>query len=168
MAEMTEASGDLADIKEDATVEKYLIFSIQNKLYAFQSRFIGEIAVFDTVYSLPLMPAYIPGVVNRYSIPYALLDINLFFFNNAGRRNKILVLKDDIDRIAILVDEVLDIADVREDKLVAVERSAGEDALTEAVTASFNFDGNDITLLDINKIIKRVAEETVLPEVNYD
>jgi purine-binding chemotaxis protein CheW len=158
---MAEASGDLSDIKEDATVEKYLVFSIKGKLYAFPSKFIGEIAVFDAVYGLPLMPRYIPGVVNRYSVPYALLDTSLLFFNTAGRRNKILVLKDDIDRVALLVDKVSDIADVREDALAVPEKS-------EFATASFNFEGNNVLVLDIHKIIKRVTEETVLPEVNYD
>jgi purine-binding chemotaxis protein CheW len=167
MAEMETVSENMADIKEEVGIEIFLIFSIQGKSYAFPSKIIGEIALFDAVYSLPLMPPYIPGVVNRYSVPFALLDTSLLFFNIAGKRNKILVLRDDIDHIALLVDEVSDIADVRMDTLASA--GGGEtDALSEAVTASFNFEGNDIFILDIHKIIKRITEETVLPEVNYD
>jgi purine-binding chemotaxis protein CheW len=169
MAEIAEVSGELADIKEEDGIEKFLIFTIQGKSYAFPSKVIGEIALFDAVYSLPLMPAYIPGVVNRYSVPYALLDISLFFRNITGRRNKLLVLKDDIDRIAILVDEVTDIADVRMDALETAQKNGGEaDALSEAAAASFNYEENDILVLDIQKIINRITEETVLPEVDYD
>jgi len=142
---------------EAAMYEKYLIFSILGRQYTFPSRFIGEIALFDAVYPLPLVPAYVLGVINRYSIPYALFDMSLMLFNTPGPRNKVLVLKDDIDRIAFLIDDVSDIADVPQEELFAVEQNA------EMVSAAFSWNGDDVFVLDIQRILSQITvEEEIL------
>jgi purine-binding chemotaxis protein CheW len=102
----------------DTKTEKYFIFSIFDRKFSFPSKYISEITLFDTVYPLPLMPDFVPGVINCYSVPYALFDIGLLLFNREGRRNKALVLKDSIDKAAFLIDDVCGIADPTEDKLL--------------------------------------------------
>jgi len=160
MPEMADFSGDLAENEESTNSEKYLIFSILGRLYSFPSRLIGEIALFDSVYPLPLMPSYVLGVVNRYSVPYALFDIGLLFYNTPCPRNKVLVIKDDIDRIAFLIDDIAGIADIQQEKLLSVERSPESNDLTEAVFASFNWNADDVFVLDIHKILSRVTGDT--------
>jgi len=144
--------------QDDDNCEKYLIFSVLGKLYSFPSRFISEISIFEAVYPLPLMPDYVLGVINRYSIPYVLFDIGLLLFNTPGARNKVLVLKDSIDRIAFLIDDVAGIMDVPDETVLNVERS-GE--ITEAVSASFNWEGSNVFVLDVQQILKRVSSEAV-------
>jgi len=154
---------------EKANLEKYLVFSIMDKLYSFPSRYIGEIALYDTVYPLPLMPFYVPGIINRYSIPYALFDISLLFFKTPGlcscsgscscknSRKKILIFKDEIDRIACLIDDVTGIADVEQEKVFPIGKKADSNDINaqpaEAVCASFNWNGNDVFVIDIHQII---------------
>jgi len=146
---------------ESENEEKYLIFSIFDRLYAFPSRFIGEIALYDTVYPLPLLPAYVLGVINRYSVPYALFDIGLLLFKTPSPRKKVLVLKDEIDRAAFLIDDINGIADVPKEKLLGVELAETGD-LAEAVSASFNWDGSDVLVLDISRILARAQNEAAL------
>ncbi|MCL2599800.1 MAG: chemotaxis protein CheW [Treponema sp.] len=141
--------------------EKYLIFSILGRLYTFPTRIIGEIAVFDAVYPLPLMPPYVPGVINRYSVPYALFDIGLLLFDTPSPRGKVLVLKESIDRIAFLIDDVSGIADVPRDRLLEIERGPESDDVTETVSASFDWDGSNVLVLDVNRILSRVADVAV-------
>jgi len=140
--------------------EKFLIFSILGRLYSFPSRMIGEIALFDAVYPLPLMPSYVLGVINRYSIPYALFDLGILFNNTPSPHNKVLILKDQIDHIAFLIDDVGGIVDIMPENLFILERSAESNELTEAVSASFNWNGSDVFVLDVNRIIGRVSEGT--------
>lgn len=143
----------------DNDTEKYLIFSIMDKLYSIQSRNIGEITLFETVYPLPLMPSYVLGVVNRYSVPYALFDIGILFYNTPSPRKKILVIKDEIDRIAFLIDDVAGIADIPNDKLLYMDKNPESGDLTEAVYASFNWKESDVLVLDISRILSRVTGE---------
>ena len=157
MSEMAETSADAPEEAEVIKEEKYLIFSILGRQYAFESRLIGEIALFDAVYPLPLMPAYVLGVINRYSIPYALFDIGLLLFKTPSPRGKVLVLKDSIDRIAFLIDDVTGIADIPQGELLDTERSTETNDLNEAVSASFNWNGDDVFVLDIRRILAHVA-----------
>jgi purine-binding chemotaxis protein CheW len=148
-----------AQEQEKTNDEKYLIFSIMGKQFSFQAQFIGEVVLFDTVFPLPLLPDYVPGIINRYSIPYALFDIGLLLFKTPSSRSKVLVLKDEIDRIAFLIDDVIDIADIPVKELLNVERGAKSDDISEAVSASFNWNGSDVFVLAIHRILAQVINE---------
>ena len=161
MSETAEISGEAAESEESKTVEKYLIFSILGKLYSFPSRFIGEIALFETVYPLPLMPPYVPGVVNRYSVPYALFDIGLLFYSTPSPRSKMLIIKDEIDRIAFLIDDVSGIADIPQENLLSIEHGVESGDITDAVASSFDWNGSDVLVLDIRSILARAGRDTV-------
>jgi len=156
-----------AENDETKIAEKFLIFSILGKLYSLPSRFIGEIALFDNVYPLPLMPSYVPGVVNRYSVPYALFDIGLLFYSTPSPRSKVLVMKDEIDRIAFLIDDVSGIADVPQEDILNMERGSemsnkvGLDDITDAVESSFRWNGSDVLVLDIRRILDKAAGDAV-------
>jgi len=155
------AEAELIEEQSDYVVsEKFIIFSILGKLYSFPSRMIGEIALFDTVYPLPLMPSYVLGVINRYSIPYALFDLGILFNNTPTSHNKTLILKDNIDRVAFLIDDVAGIIDMIPENLIILERNADSNELTDAVSATFNWNDNDVFVLDVSRIIKRISEET--------
>jgi len=167
MSQMADSSGgntkadNPAESDETGNTEKFLIFSILGKLYSLPSKFIGEIALFDTVYPLPLMPAYVPGVVNRYSVPYALFDIGLLFYSTPSPRKKVLVMKDEIDRIAFLIDDVSGIADVPQEELIKMERGAETGDITDAVEAAFNWNNSDVLVLDIQRILAKAGGDTV-------
>ncbi|MCL2809644.1 MAG: chemotaxis protein CheW [Treponema sp.] len=149
------------DSFENTNTEKFLVFTIQDKLYCFPSRYISEIAMFDTVYPLPLLPSYVLGVVNRYSVPYALFDIGLLFYKSPTPRNKVLIFKEKVDKIAIIIDDVTGIADINPDLIVSMERSLDSNDLTEAVSASFNWNDDDVFVLDVFRILNKAAQETV-------
>jgi purine-binding chemotaxis protein CheW len=161
MTEMVEVNNEIEQTSENTADEKFLIFSILGRRFAFMSRFIGEITLFETVYPLPLMPPYVPGVINRYSVPYALFDIGLLLFKTPSPRTKVLVLKDNIDRIAFLIDDIIGIADIPQKELLSVERAAESGDITEAVSASFNWDGGDVFVLDVQRILSQAAGRAI-------
>jgi purine-binding chemotaxis protein CheW len=142
---------------EGSTDEKFLIFSIQGKYFTIPSRLVGEIALFDTVYPLPLMPGYVLGIINRYSVPYVLFDVGLLLLNTAAPQGKVLVFKDEIDRIAFLIDDVTDIADVPRERLLPVERSADSTDLAEMISASFKWHDADVFVLDTQRLLNYAA-----------
>jgi len=148
-------------VPESAKEEKYLIFSILGRQFGFPSRLISEIALFETVYPLPLMPAYVMGVINRYSVPYALFDSGLLLFKTPSPRAKVLVLKDGIDRIAFLIDDVIGIADVQQGELLEVDRGTESDGMAEAITASFSWEDGNVFVLDIQRVLALVTAEVV-------
>jgi len=159
MSEMTGISSDILDANENINSEKYLIFSIADKFYCFPSRMISGISLFETVYPLPLVPSWVLGVINRYSVPYALFDIGLLFYNTPSPHKKILIMNEEIDRIAFLINDVEGITDIQNEKLIKIERNQESDDITEAVSASFKWNEKDIFVLDINRILSRLTGE---------
>jgi len=160
MQDSSDITSDLSLSDNSDNFEKFLIFSILDKFYSFPSRLIGEIALYDTVYPLPLLPSYVLGVINRYSVPYALFDISLLFYKTPGARKKVLIFKDEIDKIACLIDDVSGIADIPRENLFSIERSIDSNDITDAVSSSFNWNGHDVFVLDVNRILARVSGET--------
>jgi chemotaxis signal transduction protein len=95
-------------------------------------------------------------------VPYVLFDIGLLLLQSPTPRGKVLVFQDAIDRIAFLIDDVTDIADVAREKLLMVERSADSTDLAELITASFKWNGADVFVLDIQRLLSRVTSETAV------
>jgi purine-binding chemotaxis protein CheW len=154
-------TSETSEIPRSANDVKYLIFSVFDRFYAFPAEIIGEVANCDAVYPLPLLPSYVLGVINRYSVPYALFDIGFLLFKKPGPRKEALVIKSDIDRVAFSIDNVSGIADIAPDKLLNIETGSGHDDLTSAVHASFNWNGGDVFVLDIERVLARVSDEGV-------
>ena len=158
MSETIEST-DLAEEQEKLKDEKYLVFSILGRQFSFPSRLISEIALFDTLYPLPLLPPYIPGIINRYSITYALFDVGLLLFKEESPRSKVLVVKDEVDRIAFLIDDVIGIAGVVPEEILKVE--PGAESNDKIVSSSFSWNGGDVLVLDVRQILACVTEEAV-------
>ena len=136
------------------TIEKFLIFTIQEKWYALPAKTISEVTVLEEVFPLPLAPEYVRGIINRYSIPYALIDLKFLLINNISNQRKMIVFKDEIDKIAFLIDDVTDIADIPTEQLMKIDQ---ED--TALINSFFEWKGNHILCLDITELISRIRND---------
>jgi len=150
---------ETAEMQDNANDEKYLIFSIFDRLYAFSAEVIGEVANCDPVFPLPLLPPYVLGFINRYSIPYALFDTGFLLFKVQGPRNEALVIKGEIDHVAFSIDKVSGIANIAPDKLNHLETGSRPDETTGTVYASFKWNDADVFVIDVRRILARAAAE---------
>jgi len=145
-------------------VVKYLIFSIKDEQYAILSGIIGEVAVLENVFPMPLVPGYVRGLINRYSIPYTLVDISLFFNKEASDAKKVIVLKDDVEKIAFLIDDVIDIVEVDSSKLIKIEKETDNasnlsaDSFDPSINACFEFNGKNVLCLDTEELVGSIKK----------
>jgi purine-binding chemotaxis protein CheW len=150
--------------------DRYLICTNLGEYYAFPSRYISEIALFDKVFPLPLLPDYVLGIINRYSVPYVLLDIGLLISKQPSSRAKVLVLKESVkvagknepenlDKIAFLIDEVVDIVEIPRPDVLPLE---GEGDAAGVIEASFAWKGKDVFVLDVRRILNRAIEDSAV------
>jgi purine-binding chemotaxis protein CheW len=138
-------------------VEKYLIFMVGEARYALPSKIISEVAALEKVFPLPLVPDYVRGIINRYSVPYALIDINFFLVNTASNARKVIVLKEEVDKLAFLIDDVTDIADLPSENLMEIEQE--EAAPAASVNAFFEWNGNHVLCIDTGELINRIKKD---------
>ncbi|MCL2180143.1 MAG: chemotaxis protein CheW [Treponema sp.] len=135
---------------------KYLVFTISGERYAVPSGIIGEVAVLEKVFPMPLVPDYVRGLINRYSIPYALIDISLFLHKDATDARKVIVLKDDIEKIAFLIDDVIDIPDIPYSMLVKIEKEA--DGFNPSISAYFECGGKSVLCIDTEELVGSIKK----------
>jgi len=139
------------------TDEKYLIFTVRDKQYALPSKIIGEVAALEKVFPLPLVPDYVRGIINRYSVPYALIDIRFLLLGEISGAAKLIVLKEEVDKIAFLIDDVTDIVDLPPDKLMKIEQE--ETAIAGSISAFFEWKDEQVFCLDSTEIINRIKQD---------
>jgi purine-binding chemotaxis protein CheW len=138
--------------------ERFVVCTIAGGYYALSARFVGEIALFDRVYPLPLLPDYVLGIINRYSVPFALLDMGLLISGCSSLGSRVLVLKEpegqlsNLEKTALCIDDVIDIVEIPLPELLPVEKGEGVDS-------SFSWKGKHILVLDVRGIIGRAARE---------
>ena len=152
---MSENSNEQAE-----DLEKYLIFTLKDKYYALESKIISEVAVLDKVFPLPLVPEYVLGIINRYSLPYALIDLGFFISGNISSARKLIVLKEEIDKLAFLIDDVTDIADLSPDTLIKTDKDENvPESGTGSIQAYFEWKGSPVFCLDTGSIINRIKQD---------
>jgi purine-binding chemotaxis protein CheW len=139
---------------ENTMIEKYLIFAIQEKWYALPAKIISEVTVLEKVFPLPLVPDYVLGIINRYSVPYALIDIKFLLLSNTSNARKVIVLKEEIDKLAFLIDDVTDIADLPSEQLMKIEQEE-----TASISAFFEWKGNHVLCLDTGELINQIRQD---------
>ena len=144
-------------VAENTMDEKYLIFTIREKLYALPSKLISEVTALEKVFPLPLVPGYVRGIINRYSVPYALIDVCFLLFQNLSSARKVIVLKEEVDKLAFLIDDVTDIADISPENLAKIEQDG--DASDGSISAFFEWKGNHILCLEASEILKRIKQD---------
>ena len=154
MAEESIKNTETPDIK--TSVEKYLVFIIKEKLYALPSKFINEVTVLEKVFPLPLVPDYVRGIINRYSVPYALVDIGFLLFGESSAARKLIVLKNDVDKLAFLIDDVTDIADIPADKLFTIDQEEAS-----AIRSFFEWKETHVFCIDIEDLLKKINEDFI-------
>ena len=135
-------------------MEKYLIFTIREKQYALPSKVINEVASLEKVFPLPLVPDYVRGIINRYSVPYALVDICFLLCKDGSSAQKVIVLKDEIDKLAFLIDDVTDIADISPDQLLQIDQEE-----TTAISAFFEWKDSHVFCLEIEELMKTIRAD---------
>ena len=137
--------------------EKYLIFTVRDKRYALPSKIISEVAVLEKVFPLPLVPAYVRGIINRYSVPYALIDLSFLLLKDTSNARKVIVLKEEVDKLALLIDDVTDIADFPTEKLIKTEPD--EAAISGSVNAFFEWKDCHVFCIDTGELINRIKQD---------
>jgi len=149
---MTEKPTEILEKTEkNVVLEKYLIFTIKEKRYALPSKLISEVAVLEKVFPLPLVPDYVCGIINRYSVPYALIDVSFLLFKDSSTARKVIVLKEEVDKLAFLIDDVTDIADLPQNKLFKIEEEE-----VNAINAFFEWKDSQVFCLEIEELIKTI------------
>ena len=142
------------EVAEQKSSVTYLVFKCGGENYAIDSTEVREILRNNEVYPMPFVPEYIPGVINSYGLPYAVLDFCRFLGHEEVDSPLFLILKNQ-DNISLQVSEIQEFHS-KEDVEV---QTLGNTEDASWFTGAISFDGQSAPVLDVASIIEKVRSD---------
>ncbi len=138
---------------------QYLTFLISGEAFGLGILHIKEIIEFESVTHVPMMPEYIPGVINLRGNVVPVLDLNHRFYKQKteyGRKTCIIITevameKESID-VGLLVDAVNEVVDIPPTHIEGAP-SFGAKIRLDFIKGLGKVDDKFIILLNIEQIL---------------
>lgn len=146
------------------TVEKveskkatWLIFTIgKNKFYALPAGMVKEILRDTPIFSLPFVPEYLKGVVNRYGDPYAVIDPAMLINEEPQSTSLFIVLNSD-SHTCFQISDVKDFYITDENDVIHFAQAEMADYFDGTIT----FNNETVLILKPETFLERVGNDIV-------
>ncbi|MCZ8155482.1 MAG: chemotaxis protein CheW [Leptospira sp.] len=138
---------------------QYLTFLISDEAFGLGILHIKEIIEFESVTHVPMMPEYIPGVINLRGNVVPVIDLNHRFYKRKtefGRKTCIIITevkmeKESID-VGLLVDAVNEVVDIQPN-MIENAPSFGAKIRLDFIYGLGKVDEKFVILLNIEQIL---------------
>ena len=136
--------------------DKYVIFKINGHIYCIFSDFVKELIMKKslTITKIPYTPDYIKGIINLKGDFFTVLSLKEFIgFENLDNteEEKIIVLDAGELKLALLVDEILDVMNIAKDQI----QNKNDIKLDNLyIKAEIYNDNTVINLLNLEKLLE--------------
>lgn len=145
-------SGGISETVQEK--KTYLIFSVNERLFAFPSCQVKEILKDAQVFPIPFVPSYIKGILNRYGDPYSVIDIASLVGEKEQDSSLFVVINDESQ-------SCLKITDVKE-----FYTSSGKDVtlfsendFSDFFEGSLKVGQQDIFIINLKNFLKKVEKD---------
>lgn len=138
----------------------YLIFQVNNELYAVDASLVDEVVQNDRVSKVPTAPDYILGIFPLRGNLVTVFDLR--YFQSGSKKDidtklTLLITKFQNQRAALAVDRVIDFVPLKESDRFSPHLLSTE--ATNFIVEQFEFDGMLVNILDLNKFLEKAYEK---------
>ena len=152
-------------------IQQYLTFQLNGEMYAVGILNVKEIIEYGSLTEIPMMPAFIRGVINLRGSVVPVIDLAARFGGRAtetSRRTCIVIIElaheDERHDIGIVVDAVSEVLEVS-DADIEPAPSFGAKIRADFIAGMGKIGGKFVIMLDIRKVLS-VDEIAELATVN--
>ena len=155
-------------VKVDEAPSQYLTFSLGGEMFAVGILNVKEIIEYGNLTEIPMMPAFIRGVINLRGSVVPVIDLSARFGGKsaeAGRRTCIVIVEvsdgEANHDIGIMVDAVSEVLDIPGSE-IEPPPSFGAKIRADFIFGMGKVDGKFVIILNINKVlsIEEIAQLT--------
>ena len=139
--------------------DKYLTFTLGHETFAMEIRFIREIIQHSSLTEVPLMPAFIRGVLNLRGAVVPVVDLAVRFDRpptEVGKRTCVVILEvqrgDGSFVLGTLVDNVSEVLEIAEGDIEATP-VFGSSLRSEFIRGVGKVGGRFVILLDVGHVL---------------
>lgn len=153
-----------------AEVRQYLTFSLGGEMFAVGILNVKEIIEYGHLTEIPMMPAFIRGVINLRGAVVPVIDLAARFGGQptqVGRRSCVIIIEiadgDMVQDIGVLVDSVSAVLDIP-DGDIEPPPAFGARIRTDFIEGMGKIAGKFVIILNVQRVLS-VEEMTVLAAV---
>ncbi|MBM9589507.1 purine-binding chemotaxis protein CheW [Leptospira sp. 201903075] len=139
---------------------QYLTFLISEELFGLGILYIKEIIEFESVTHVPMMPDYIPGVINLRGNVVPVIDLNTRFYKRkteTTRKTCIIIteikLETEIIDVGLLVDAVNEVVDIVPES-IEEPPSFGSKIRLDFIQGLGKLENKFVIILKVNQILE--------------
>ncbi len=148
--------GKTAGVEEERT--KFVIFTLQDRLFAFPGADVKEILPAMEIFPVPGAPQAIPGVINNRGDIEAVVNLHGLLGlpdSDSTPGSRIAMTEKAGGRSGMLVDSVIDVVDLPQSSIRPPLASL-DDAMRVLVAGETVYQGSSVVLLDVGRILDRL------------
>ena len=159
MGQVVQAKGGAVAVKVDETPSQYLTFSLGGEMFAVGILNVKEIIEYGHLTEIPMMPAFIRGVINLRGSVVPVIDLSARFggrTTEVSRRTCIVIVEvsDGEMRhdIGIMVDAVSEVLDIPGSE-IEPPPSFGAKIRADFIFGMGKVNGKFVIILNIDKVL---------------
>jgi len=137
-------------------LHKFVVFTIGSKVYALPAEMVREITFQEELYYVPFVPPYVRGYANRHGLPYAVIDVQVLFEQDALENGTLLVLNIPGDQVALLISDVDEIVKIAESEIHAL---SSNDESSQYFSHSVEVNGQEVFVLKLETLLERLERD---------
>jgi len=166
MGQLVQAKGSAVAIRVDEAPSQYLTFQLSGEMFAVGILNVKEIIEYGHLTEIPMMPAFIRGVINLRGSVVPVIDLSARFggkVTELSRRTCIVIVEvadeDTRHDIGIMVDAVSEVLDIPGSE-IEPPPSFGAKIRADFIFGMGKVAGKFVIILNINKVLS--VEEIAL------
>ncbi|MCW7481680.1 chemotaxis protein CheW [Leptospira kanakyensis] len=139
---------------------QYLTFLLSEELFGLGILYIKEIIEFESVTHVPMMPDYIPGVINLRGNVVPVIDLNARFYKKKTETNRktcIIItevkMENEIIDVGLLVDAVNEVVDITPES-IEEPPSFGSKIRLDFIQGLGKLENKFVIILKVNQILE--------------
>ena len=136
----------------DAHTAKYLLFQSGELLFGVTADYVVEIITNHVITHLPLVPAYIRGIINLRGQIIPIVDIRQLLGQPNQRDNCIMILNINETQVGILVDNVQRMIDIDKSALLPAPKQGGQRLVSGMCSLA---DGQTMLVFDCLRLLEQ-------------
>lgn len=151
-------NGSLGAVKNEQA-QQYLTFTLGSEVFAIGILAIKEIIEYSSLTSVPMMPAYVRGVINLRGAVVPVLDLSVRFGKTASpvtKRTCIVIIEittaGERQDVGVVVDAVDSVLDIPADQ-IEPPPAFGARISTDFIQGMGKVNGKFVILLDVNSVL---------------
>ena len=166
MGQVVKAKGGAVAVKVEEAPSQYLTFALGSEMFAVGILNVKEIIEYGNLTEIPMMPAFIRGVINLRGSVVPVIDLAARFGGSqteVGRRTCIVIVEVEDDDakhdIGIMVDAVSEVLDIPGSE-IEPPPAFGAKIRADFIFGMGKVAGKFVIILNINKVLS--VEEIAL------